>query len=88
MVHTTYIRKRREGRKGKKQQTKREENERKTKENETKTKENERKRKKTKTKTNFALRAQAESGGDNVAVCWYDQPYDLSSSWTNRRTAR
>ena len=47
MVHTTYIRKRREGRKGKKQQTKREENERKTKETETKTKENERKRKKT-----------------------------------------
>ena len=26
-----------------------------------------------------ALRAQAESRGDKVAVCWYDQFYDMSS---------
>ena len=24
-------------------------------------------------------RAQAESRGDKVAVCWYDQSYDMSS---------
>ena len=26
-----------------------------------------------------ALRAQAESRGDKVAVCWHDQSYDMSS---------
>ena len=30
-----------------------------------------------------ALREQAESGGDEVAVCWWDgQPYDVSNWWT------
>ena len=30
-----------------------------------------------------ALREQAESGGDKVAVCgWYVPPYDVSSWWT------
>ena len=41
-----------------------------------------RKEKKKKTKRNqnkHALRAQAESLGDTVAVCWYDQSYDMSS---------
>ena len=35
-----------------------------------------------------ALRAQAESRGDKVAVCWYDQSCDMSSWWTNRSTTR
>ena len=36
-----------------------------------------------------ALRAQAESRGDKVAVCWHDQSYDMSRGWTNtRRTTR
>ena len=26
-----------------------------------------------------ALRAQAESRGDKVAACWYDQSYEVSS---------
>ena len=51
----------------------------------------ERKKMKTKTKKNetqtkHALRAQAESQGDKVAACWYDQSYDMSSRWINRRT--
>ena len=44
-------------------------------------KEKERKEMKNETKTNMhALREQAESGGDTVAVCWwYGQSYDVSS---------
>ena len=39
---------------------------------------------KNETKTNMhALREQAESGGDKVAVCWwYGRTYDVSSWWT------
>ena len=35
-----------------------------------------------------ALRAQAEPRGDKVAVCWYDQSYDMSRGCTNRRKTR
>ena len=30
-------------------------------------------------KTKHAFRAQAESRGDKVDVCWYDQSYDMTS---------
>ena len=32
----------------------------------------------------YALREQAESQGDKVAVCWYGQSYDVSSWWTTK----
>ena len=42
-----------------------------------------RKRKMKKKKNMHALREQAESGWDKVAVCrWYGQSYDVSSWWT------
>ena len=39
-------------------------------------------------RSKHALRAQAESLGDKVAVCWYDQSSDVSSWWTNIRTTQ
>ena len=43
-------------------------------------KEKKRKERKEKRNKNFmhARRAQAESRGDKVAVCWYNQSYDMS----------
>ena len=35
-----------------------------------------------------ARSAQAESRGDTVAVCRHSQSYDMSTWWTNKRTAR
>ena len=32
----------------------------------------------------YALREQAKSRGDKVAVCWYGQSYDVSSLWTTK----
>ena len=47
-----------------------------------------RKERKKRKQNHHALRAQAESRGDKVAVCWYDQFYDMSRRWTNRRATR
>ena len=40
---------------------------------------NTRKEKKERKRSKQALRAQAESVGGKVAVCWYDQSCDVSS---------
>ena len=48
----------------------------------TETKETKRKKKRSK----HVLRAQVESLGDKVAVCWHDQSCDVSSWRTNIRT--
>ena len=53
-------------------------------------KEKEQKGKKGEAENKHARRAQAESRGDKVAVCWYDQSYDvqLFAGMTNIRTMR
>ena len=47
---------------------------------------NTRKEKKERKRSKQALRAQAESVGGKVAVCWYDQSCDVSIWWTKIRT--
>ena len=46
-----------------------------------------RRKRKERKRSKRALRAQAESLGDKVAVGWYDQSCDMSS-WTNIRTTQ